>query len=297
MVVLEIKNLFKRFGNVVAVDELSVKIQQGTIFGILGPNGSGKSTTLSIILGIIKATSGTFSWFGQQDGELVSKKVGAIIEQPNFYPYLNAIRNLQIVAEIRDLKNNFEEETERVLRKVQLWDRRNDSFATYSYGMKRRLALAATLLGDPDVLVLDEPTNGLDPEGFALVREIILTEAKNGKTVLLASHILDEVERVCTDVLILKKGKLVTCGTVAEVLKGDDKLFVKSDDNRKLHELIVRNDFVESAEFEEDTMSVVLKKGVDVRQVSEIAMKNSIIITSLEIKNKTLEAEFLELVK
>ena len=285
MTILEIKNLTKKFGNITAVDELSVKIEQGSIFGVLGPNGSGKSTTLSIILGIVNATSGTFKWFNESDGELVNKRIGAIIEQPNFYPYLSAIKNLQIVAEIRDLTGNFETEFERVLKKVHLWERRNHSFSTYSYGMKRRLALAATLLGDPEVLVLDEPTNGLDPEGFALVREVILNEAKNGKSVILASHILDEVEKVCTDVLILKKGQLVTCGTVVEVLKGDNKIYIKSENNRKLHELLVRNDLVESADFEEETLIIVLKEDANVRQISEIAMENRIIVTSLEAKS------------
>lgn len=297
MTILEIKNITKKYGNITAVDGLSAKIEEGGIYGILGPNGSGKSTTLSIVLGIINATSGTFRWFDNPNGVLANKRLGSIIEQPNFYPYLSALRNLEIVAKIRELKGDLSSEFERVFKKVNLWERRNHSFSTYSLGMKTRLSLAATLLGNPEVLVLDEPTNGLDPEGIALIREIIIDEAKNGKTIILASHILDEVEKVCTDVLILKKGKLIASGSVKDVLQGEAKVHVKSENNSKLHELLVRNSLVETIDFEEDTMIVVLKKDVDVRQISEIAMDNRIIITNLEVKKKSLEMEFLELVK
>ncbi|MBN2891964.1 MAG: ABC transporter ATP-binding protein [Bacteroidales bacterium] len=297
MTVLEIKNLTKRYGNILAVDDLSLSIESGSVFGILGPNGSGKSTTLSVVLGIVNATSGTFSWFGKPDGEFVNRRIGAIIEQPNFYPYLTAIQNLRIVAEIRDMNGDIDEEMRRVLEIVDLLERKDHNFSTFSYGMKTRLALAASLLGNPDILVLDEPTNGLDPEGIAFVRNVILDEAKKGKTIIIASHILDEIEKVCTDVLILKNGKLLACGKVSEVLQSDAKVYIKSDDNKKLHEILVRNEIIESADFEEETMIVRLKKDVDVRKISELAMDNRIVITNLELKKKSLEDEFLELVK
>ncbi len=297
MKILQTKNLTKRFGNITAVDNLSVTIEQGNVFGILGPNGSGKTTTLAMILGLLKPSSGTFSWFEKTDGILVNEKIGSIIEQPNFYPYLSALENLKIVAEIRQINGNVSDEINRVLQKVNLLERQNYSVSTFSFGMKSRLALAATLLGDPEILVLDEPTNGLDPEGIAFVRQLIIEEAKLGKTVIIASHILDEVEKVCTDVLILKKGNLVISGKVSDVLKDEAKVHILSDDNKKLYELLVRNEIIETVDYDGDVMKVSLKQGCNVRQISEIAMNNRIVVTSLEVKKKTLEAGFLELVK
>ncbi|MBN2662239.1 MAG: ABC transporter ATP-binding protein [Bacteroidales bacterium] len=294
--ILEIKGLTKHYGNITAVNNLNVTIPRGSVFGVLGPNGSGKTTTLACVLGIVLPDSGTFKWFDLPAGQLANNKLGAIIEQPNFYPYLNAIQNLELVAKIRNIKNPMPE-IERVLHKVHLFERSTSSFSSYSYGMKRRLALAATLLGDPDLLIFDEPTNGLDPEGISFVRNLIIDQAKLGKTIIIASHILDEVEKVCTDVMILKNGNLITSGKVVDVLQGDEKIHLISDDNNALHELLVRNDIVQSAEFENDKLIIVLKKGVKTRQISELAFENKIIITNIETKKKTLEDEFLELIK
>lgn len=294
--ILEINGLTKIYGNITAVNNLSVKIPKGSVFGVLGPNGSGKTTTLACVLGIVVPNSGSFKWFKLPQDTIANHLLGAIIEQPNFYPYLDAVQNLEFVAKVKQIENP-EDEINRVLQRVNLFDRRKSSFSNYSYGMKRRLALAATLLGNPDVLIFDEPTNGLDPEGIAFVRNLIIDEAKSGKTIIIASHILDEVEKVCTDVLILKNGNLVTVGKVSEVLKGEEKIFIKSDDNKALHELLVINDIVEKAEFEEDILIIVLKGGVKMRQISEIAFESKILITNIQAKKKTLEDEFLELVK
>jgi len=294
--VLQIKGLTKNYGNLIAVNNLDVTISKGTVYGVLGPNGSGKTTTLACVLGIIMPSSGSFKWFNLPQGEFVNHRLGSIIEQPNFYPYLNAIQNLEFVAKIKHIENPLPE-IERVLHRVHLFERRKSSFSAYSFGMKRRLALAATILGDPEVLIFDEPTNGLDPEGIAFVRNLITDEAKLGKTIILASHILDEVEKVCTDVMILKKGNLIAAGKVSDVLKGEEKVYIKSDDNKALHELLVRNDIVQNAEFIEDKLIIVLKDNAKPRRISEIAFENKIIITSIDAKKKTLEDEFLELVK
>ncbi len=290
---LKIKNLTKKYGNLIAVNNLNITVQKGSVLGVLGPNGSGKTTTLSCILGLIAPTSGTFSWFNLPDGQLENKRIGAIIEQPNFYPYLSAERNIKIIAEIRNVQD-ADNEIIRVLKKVNLLDRKDSAFSTFSFGMKRRLAIAGSLLGNPEVLIYDEPTNGLDPKGIAFVRNLILNEAQHGKTIILASHIIDEVEKVCTDVMILKKGNLIVAGKVSEVLSSDEKIHIKSEDNKKLQEILTEKNIISSAEINENTLIVVLNEDVKIRKISEIAMDNHIIITNLQTKKKSLETEFLE---
>ncbi|UII23600.1 ABC transporter ATP-binding protein [Fulvivirga ligni] len=200
--VLQIKNLTKRYGRLTAVNKLNLEIQKGCVFGILGPNGSGKTTTLGILLDVINKTDGDFSWFGQPATKEMRKRVGAILETPIFYPYLSAVKNLEIVAAI---KGAPVANIEPVLKKVELYERRFDKFRTYSLGMKQRLSIASALLCDPEVMILDEPTNGLDPQGIAEIRRLIKEIAADGKTIILASHLLDEVQKVCTHFCILKK--------------------------------------------------------------------------------------------
>ena len=210
--ILSLKNLDKKFGRVHAVNNLSFDIQKGNVYGILGPNGSGKSTTLGIILNVVNKTSGEFSWF---DGNLSThqalKKVGAIIERPNFYPYMTAIQNLSLICKIKEIST---EKIEEKLKIVNLFERRNSKFKTYSLGMKQRLAIASALLNNPEILILDEPTNGLDPQGIHEIREIIQKIAKNGTTILLASHLLDEVEKVCSHVVVIRDGVKLYSGRV-----------------------------------------------------------------------------------
>ena len=169
--ILTVKNLTKKFGYLTAVKDLSFTIEKGNVYGILGPNGSGKSTTLGIVLNVVNKTEGEFSWF---DGDISThqalKKVGAIIERPNFYPYMTAIQNLKLVCKIKEVATDKIEEK---LELVGLLDRKNSKFRTYSLGMKQRLAIASALLNDPEILILDEPTNGLDPQGIHQIREII----------------------------------------------------------------------------------------------------------------------------
>ena len=170
MTVLQIDHLSKNYGAIKALNNVSFAVPKGTVFGILGPNGSGKTTLLGIVMDILKATEGTFSWDGQTASNEVRKKIGTLLETPNFYHYMSAEDNLKIAASI---KGRGMEDIDHVLRLVNLDQRKNSKFSTFSVGMKQRLAIASTLVGDPDVLVFDEPTNGLDPAGIAAIRELI----------------------------------------------------------------------------------------------------------------------------
>ncbi|MBL0082796.1 MAG: ATP-binding cassette domain-containing protein [Saprospiraceae bacterium] len=227
MEVLQTSHLHKSYGKIKAVNDLNLSIHQGMVFGLLGPNGSGKTTTLGIILGILQFDAGNFTWFENQYGEKHRTRIGAILETPNFYPYLNAIDNLKIVSLIKGVEDtNYDD----LLKLVDLHHRKDSKFSSYSLGMKQRLAIAATQIGNPDVLIFDEPTNGLDPQGIAEVRQILKRIADTGKTVIMASHILDEVEKICSHVGIMKNGVLLASGPVGAML--NDKLLgeIGSDD-------------------------------------------------------------------
>ena len=214
--VLQTNNLSKNYGYLKAVDNISIKINKGDVYGILGPNGSGKSTTLGMILNVVNKTSGNFQWFdAETDNSKALKKIGAIIEHPNFYPYMTAYQNLKLVCKIKEIDNSS---INNVLEIVGLIERKNSKFSDFSLGMKQRLAIASALLNNPEVLILDEPTNGLDPQGIHQIREIINNIAKNGTTILLASHLLDEVEKVCSHVLVLSKGKKLYSGRVDKII-------------------------------------------------------------------------------
>ncbi|HHC81129.1 MAG TPA: ATP-binding cassette domain-containing protein, partial [Flavobacteriia bacterium] len=213
--ILSLKNLDKKFGAVHAVNNLSFDIQKGNVYGILGPNGSGKSTTLGIILNVVNKTSGSFSWFnGAISTHQALKRVGAIIERPNFYPYMTATQNLKLICKIKEVPYDKIDEK---LKIVNLYERRHSKFRTYSLGMKQRLAIASALLNDPEILILDEPTNGLDPQGIHEIRKIIREIAGQGTTILLASHLLDEVEKVCTHVVVIRNGIKLYSGRVDEM--------------------------------------------------------------------------------
>ena len=274
--------------------DLSLEVGPGHILGILGPNGSGKTTTLSVITGIIASDSGSYKWFGREPLASTRKNIGSLIEVPNFYPYLNLIRNLSIVARI---KGGPVDDIERVLKLVNLWERRQSRFDTLSLGMKQRLALSAVLLGDPSVLVLDEPANGLDPEGIAEVREIILQERERQKTIIMASHILDEVEKVCTHVAVLKNGQSIARGRVHELLSAVEPVIVSCSKAEKLKEEIIRAGMTESIERNENELILVLKKGKTARDVNEFAFGKGFVLDHLETRKQSLESQFLELVK
>ena len=290
-VVLETRQLSKHYGRLKAVDNLDLKIQKGSVFGILGPNGSGKTTTLGMLLDVIQPTSGEYRWFGQQGTKEQRKRIGAILETPIFYPYLSARKNLEIVALIKEVSND---RIEPVLKQVGLLERQNDNFRTFSLGMKQRLSIASALLCDPEVMILDEPTNGLDPQGIAEIRTLIINIANAGRTIILASHLLDEVQKVCTDFAVLKFGKLIYTGKVADVGKTDFKVIVKADTD--LHPVLDQCNLVSKAILMPDgAFEVEMVAGKSAPELNAYLVKNNIIISSLETQAKTLETQFLEL--
>lgn len=289
--VLSIKKLSKTFGRIKAVDELSFDVKRASIYGILGPNGSGKTTTLGITLGIINADQGSYSWFNNHNSKLNRKKIGAILEQPLFYPYLSARKNLEIFADIKDV--NYDN-IEKVLKDVNLYERRKDKFKTFSFGMKQRLALAGALLSNPEVLLLDEPTNGLDPQGIMETRELLKKINSKGVTIILSSHLLDEVQKICTDVIVINKGKKVASGNVNEVLSETSVIELRSDDLQKLYEAIVNYNKIKSAVIETDKVVIKTHNDIKAAEINNYLFSKGITLNHLSIKKKNLEKYFLE---
>ncbi|MEO8148503.1 MAG: ABC transporter ATP-binding protein [Bacteroidia bacterium] len=291
--VLTINNLNKKYGNVQAVRNLSLQIEKGSVFGILGPNGSGKTTTLGIALGVIKPTSGSFEWFGKPLNKAALLRVGAILEQPNIYPYLSAVNNLKITADIKHTKYDRIDE---VLQLVDLYDRRNDQYKNFSLGMKQRLAIASALINNPEVLVLDEPTNGLDPQGIAYVRELINKIAQQGTTILLASHLLDEVEKVCTHVAVLKRGETLLTGSVADVLSANASVELAADDENKLMEALIKLAYLTAPKKNQSKKitATLTDKNITGARINSDLYQSGVILSHLQIKKQSLESYFLE---
>ncbi|MHB1148573.1 MAG: ABC transporter ATP-binding protein [Lutibacter sp.] len=292
--ILSLKNLHKKFGGIHAVNDLSFDIKKGNVYGILGPNGSGKSTTLGIILNVVNKTSGSFSWY---DGNLTThqalKKVGAIIERPNFYPYMTAIQNLALVCKIKRIPFTKIEEK---LKTVNLYERRNSKFSTFSLGMKQRLAIASALLNDPEILILDEPTNGLDPQGIHEIRVLIKKIAQNGTTILLASHLLDEVEKVCSHVVVIRNGIKLYSGTVDEMVASQGLFELKVDTNaEKLMELLTKFEGIASIKTEDDKLIATLNKPVSASEINSYLFQNGIVLSHLVKRKPSLEQQFLTL--
>lgn len=293
--ILSIKNLNKRFGYIQAVKDVSLEIHKGNVYGILGPNGSGKSTTLGIVLNVVNKTSGEFSWFdGKIDTHEALKKVGAIIERPNFYPYMTAVENLEFVCKIK--KIDYSKAIEK-LEVVGLSERKNSKFSTFSLGMKQRLAIASALLNDPEILILDEPTNGLDPQGIHQIRDIIRMIASQGTTILLASHLLDEVEKVCSHVLVLQKGTVLYSGTVHGMSANEGFFELKSDNNQNLIAVISAHVAVEKVTEEDGKVLVYLKSELNPADLNKYLFEKSIVLNHLVKRNTSLEEQFLALTK
>jgi ABC-2 type transport system ATP-binding protein len=291
--ILSIDNLHKRYGYIHAVNNVSLSIERGNVYGILGPNGSGKSTTLGIVLNVVNRTSGSYSWFG---GDLQThdalKKVGAIIERPNFYPYMTAEQNLKLVCKIKNIK------PEKVLEKLQLVglvERKDSKFSTFSLGMKQRLAIASALLNDPEILILDEPTNGLDPQGIHQIRDIIRLIASQGTTILLASHLLDEVEKVCSHVLVLQKGKILYSGTVNGMNNKNDFFELQSDNLFMLNDVLVTHPDCEKIEKIEGKLYFYANKDFAASDLNRFLVSNHIFVDHLVKRKHSLEEQFLEL--
>ncbi|HRG17730.1 MAG TPA: ATP-binding cassette domain-containing protein [Flavobacterium lutivivi] len=291
--ILSIKNLDKKYGKIHAVKNLSFDIQKGNVYGILGPNGSGKSTTLGIVLNVVNKTSGSFSWFG---GKLEThdalKKVGAIIERPNFYPYMTAKENLELVCKIKSI--NYKKVEEK-LEIVGLSDRKNSKFKTFSLGMKQRLAIASALLNDPEILILDEPTNGLDPQGIHQIRDIIKQIANQGTTILLASHLLDEVEKVCSHVLVLRYGEMLYNGTVEGMTNKSGYFEMVYSDNTLLKKIIIETFETEKIDEQDGKVIVYFKETISGEKINKNLSEKGIFLSHLVNKKVSLEEQFLKL--
>jgi ABC-type multidrug transport system ATPase subunit len=300
MAVLSIQNLSKNYSSVKALQNVSFEVPPQTVFGILGPNGSGKTTLLGIVMDVLKATGGTYAWMGQPGNADTRKKIGTLLETPNFYHYLSAEDNLRIAAKI---KGRGEEDIDKVLHIVNLYQRKNSKFSTYSLGMKQRLAIAAALLGNPDILVFDEPTNGLDPAGIAEIRELIKELNRNGKTIIMASHILDEVEKVCTHVAIIQKGVLKAVGSVKEVMNVNGNtaaattviIEISAADNNMLLQAVKNIPGVITAEIADDSVQLTCPENVTAAQVNKFCFENGMVLNKLTVKRKSLETRFLEI--
>ncbi|MFY0714847.1 ABC transporter ATP-binding protein [Seonamhaeicola sp. NFXS20] len=291
--ILTINNLTKKFGPLTAVKNLSFTINKGNVYGILGPNGSGKSTTLGIVLNVVNRTSGNFHWF---DGNISThdalKKVGAIIERPNFYPYMTGYQNLKLVCKIKGIDYSKIDEK---LAVVGLLERKNSKFRTFSLGMKQRLAIASALLNDPEILILDEPTNGLDPQGIHQIREIIKQIAAKGTTILLASHLLDEVEKVCSHVVVLRKGEKLYSGRVDEMISSHGFFELKCNNNDKLKTLLVNHNSFGKIKIEDDVITAFLTEPMKSEDFNKYLFENGIILTHLVQRKESLEEQFLQL--
>lgn len=291
--ILSIKNLNKRYGKLHAVKNVSLEIQKGNVYGILGPNGSGKSTTLGIVLNVVNKTSGEYSWFnGTMATHDALKKVGAIIERPNFYPYMTAKENLQLVCKIKGI--NYSKVQEK-LEVVGLIERQDSKFRTFSLGMKQRLAIASALLNDPEILILDEPTNGLDPQGIHQIRDIIRLIASQGTTILLASHLLDEVEKVCTHVLVLRKGEILYTGTVAGMSSSNGIIELQSNDINTLKLALQSYPNIDEIKEEEGKIIITSKSNIQPNELNKFLAENNIYLTHLVKRNHSLEEQFLQL--
>ena len=292
--ILTIRGLSKSYKKIQAIQNLDLKISEGQAYGILGPNGSGKTTTLSIVTGIIRQDGGSYSWFGKRPEARQRKNIGSLIETPHFYPYLNLEKNLRIICDIKELTY---QDIDRVLETANLSERKSSRFSTLSLGMKQRFGIAAALLGDPRVLVLDEPTNGLDPEGIAEVREVVTEQVKRGKTLILASHILNEVEKICTHVAILKKGELLADGPVKELLAEEEIIEISCMNNEILKQKLEETQLIKEVTSEKGIIVITLADKVSPADINAFAFSKDLVIHHMLSRKRSLESHFLELVK
>lgn len=294
--VLSINNLTKFYGRIRALHEVSFNVPEGSVFGILGPNGSGKTTMLGIVMDILKASSGNYLWKGEPGSAEMRRQIGTLLETPNFYHYLSGLKNLRIAAEI---KQRGKEDIEKVLQLVNLWQRKDSKFSTYSLGMKQRLAIASTLLGNPDIMVFDEPTNGLDPAGIAEIRELIRQLNKQGKTIIMASHILDEVEKVCTHVAIIQRGELKASGSVKDILdtkKAEETVMeIAADDLSALQNIIGQINGLLEIHVADHQLQVVFSNGITAQEVNRFCFEKGVVLSKLNVKRRSLETTFLEI--
>jgi len=295
MSILSVQQLSKNYGYIHALKNVSFEVPKGSVFGILGPNGSGKTTLLGIVMDVLKASNGGIKLFGEQPSEKHRQQIGTLLETPNFYHYLSAVNNLKIAASI---KGRGEGDIERVLETVNLHQRRNSRFSTYSLGMKQRLAIASCLLGDPHVMVFDEPTNGLDPVGIAEIRQLIKKLHKEGKTIIMASHLLDEVEKVCTHVAILQKGTLIADGHVDEILINEDIAEISAANNESLLRAVEHFPGASHVKIQDQHVDIYFPNGLaSLEEVNRYCFEKGITLNHLRLRKKSLETKFFELTK
>ena len=290
---LELNNLTKKYSSLIAVNSISLKLIKGKVYGLLGPNGSGKSTTLGMVLNVINPTSGDFKWYG---GKLTThqalQKIGAIIERPNFYPYMTAKQNLILICKIKQCSVASIKEQ---LQLVGLWDRRDSKFNTFSLGMKQRLAIAAALVNKPELLILDEPTNGLDPEGIHQIRKLIKKIAGLGTTILLASHLLDEVEKVCTDVIVLKDGVKYYEGPVNEMRQSYGYFEIASEPEKTLLTFLEKHPCIGEIQKVNNFLKATLIDVIDTEEFFKESQKAGLNLSHFSKKKPSLEERFLSL--
>lgn len=292
--ILEINQLTKKFGSFTAVDNISFSVEKGNVYGLLGPNGSGKSTTLGMILTTLKPTSGSWKWFDENNHSAALKKIGAIIESPKFYPYLSAEKNLKIVADIKEVPYSKIDEK---LELVGLLQRKQDKFENYSLGMKQRLAIAGALLNDPEVLILDEPTNGLDPQGIIQIRELIQKIAENGTTIILASHLLDEVEKVCSHVVVLKQGKMLYAGEVDGLNNSFGILELQAENQQLLIDTLNQLPYFTSIVEKQKFVEAKLNQEISSAELNKILFEKGIVLSHLAQRKESLENQFFQLIQ
>ncbi len=292
MTVLETRSLTKKYRRITALHELDLSIESGMVFGLLGPNGSGKTTTLGLLLGVLQATSGDFSWFDEAPSADSRKRIGAILETPCFYPYLSAEENLRVACRIKEC---HESNIDRVLEIVGLLDRKKDPFKTYSLGMKQRLAIGSALLSDPEVLILDEPTNGLDPEGIVEIRDLIRYIAKSGKTIILASHLLDEVQKVCTHFAVLRRGEKLYQGGVIDTLIDQSTIDIAAAEMEELRSVVQQLDEITSWSDQGEFLKLTVKPGTRTEDINRKLIESGVILSLLAEKPGSLESQFLKI--
>ena len=291
-VVIQTDALTKRYGRVLAVDQLSLQVPRGHVFGLLGPNGAGKTTFMGMLLGLVRPTSGSFSLLGANGVSMDAlRRIGAIVETPAFYPYLSGRRNLAYFQGVMGRKDPSELDT--LLERVGLADRANDAFKTYSLGMKQRLGLAYALLGDPELLLLDEPTNGMDPAGMAEVRDLIRNLGSEGRTVLISSHLLNEVEQVCDSVAIISKGRLVVQGDVADLLHPQEQVRLRTTDDAKALAILTAADDIESPKAENEALVVMIAHERS-SELTALLSKSEVYVTEIAPLQVSLEQYFLD---
>lgn len=290
--ILSINGLTKRYGSITAIDGLDLTIEKGNVYGLLGPNGSGKTTTLAILLDIIKPGHGTFRWFGLEPDHLQRRRIGATLENPIFYPYLSAMGNLKVIASI---KNKPYADLKEKLKMVGLYDRRHSKFKTYSMGMKQRLAIASALIGDPEVMIFDEPTNGLDPQGIAEIRDLIIQIAGRGQTVILASHLLDEVQKTCSHVAVLRKGKKLFSGPITDLSKDTNLIELSSENTENLALALREIDGVEEVKPDGRLVLVKVAENLSASHLNEALFAKGIVVSHLNYRKTSLEKEVLKL--